>query len=153
MKALKYISFVVVSTLMITFSSCSDDDYEIGQPFDKVAGTVGEWSVQTVTLVNGENEELDITSYFNFSTFGITLAADKAFTITGSAPDYLGVTSGTWALDNETTPMYIELTEGTTKSTLNFVAPPREGTNLRVRVDRKNGDEVYASYVYELTKK
>ena len=151
MKALKYISFVVAITLMTAFTSCSDD-YEVGQPYDKMAGTVGEWSVKTVTLVNAEDEELDITSYFDFSTFGINLNADKTFTISGSAPNYLGVTSGTWALDNESTPMYIELTQSSTKAQLNFVAPPREGTNLKVRVDRKKGDDVYASYLYELAK-
>lgn len=151
MKTLKYISYIMVIVLMTVFASCSDD-YEIGQPYDKVAGTVGEWSVKTVTLVNAEDEELDITSYFDFSTLGIHLAADKQFTISGNAPNYLGVTSGTWALDNESTPMYIELTQASTKAQLNFVAPPREGTNLKVRVDRKKGDEVYASYVYELTK-
>lgn len=152
MKALKYISFLVMAAMAITFVAC-DDDYEIGTPFDKEAGTIGEWSVKAVSLLNEENEELDITSYFDFSTFALTLTADKNFTITGSAPDYLGVTSGVWALDNKETPMYIELTQGTTVSQLNFVAPPREGTNLKVRIDRKAGDEVYASYVYELTKK
>jgi len=152
MKALKYISFAVAAVWMMTFISCSDD-YEVGQPFDKEAGTIGEWSVKAVSLVNEEGEELDITSYFDFSTFAMTLAADKSFTITGSAPDYLGVTAGTWALDNTDTPMYIELSQGTTTSQLGFVAPPREGTNLKVKVDRKSGDDVYASYVYELTKK
>lgn len=153
MKALKFISFAVITVLAMTFVSCNDDNYNIGEPFDKVAGTTGEWTVKSVTLVNGEDEELDITSYFDFSTFAINLAVDKSFTVTGNAPDYLGVTSGTWKLDNDETPLYLQLTQGTTTSQFVFVAPPREGTNLKIKIERKAGDEVYASYVYELTKK
>lgn len=153
MKFLKYILIAVIGVTTLTLSSCNDDDYSIGTPFNKVEATVGEWSVRTVTLVNEENETMDITSYFNFSTFKLALNDDNTFTISGDAPNYTGITSGTWALDNNEAPMALILTGNQVTSQFAFVAPPRKGTNLNIRFDRKAGEDVIASYVYELTKK
>lgn len=144
---------MVMSIVAFTFVACDDDDYSFGKPFDKTEGVIGDWSVKSVTLLNEGDEELDITSFFEFSTFGINFKEDNTFSISGSAPDLVGVTAGSWELDNKEAPMSIKLTEGGINSQFVFVAPPREGTNLKIKYERVAGGEVIASYVYELLKK
>lgn len=149
MKTIKYISLLLIAILGL--SSCQDDDYEVGTPFNKVEGVMGDWSVKSVLLMNEAGEQMDITSYFDFATFKINFKDNNTFEVTGNAPDFIGMATGTWSLDDAEAPMTVLLKNGDAKSQFGLVAPPRKGTNLKIKYVRMVGDEAIATYIYELS--
>ena len=154
MKKLNYILMVLCAGLV--FTACDDDDYSLGAPSDKTKALIGTWNVKSVTLTDeaGTKKEMDITPYFNFDSYKVTFNEDKSFSIESSSmtPNFVGLLSGTWSYDDAEAPLLINLTEGTVSSQFTLAAPPREGTNLRIKFIRKSEDKAIVSYRYELTK-
>lgn len=138
------------------FCACDDDDYSLGTPSDKTAALVGEWTMKSVHLTDeaGTKKEMDITSFFHFDSYKVTFKSDKSFTIEGSTstPNFVGLYSGTWSYDDAEAPLLIQLTDGSTSSQFTLIAPPKEGTDLRMKFVRTSEDKAIVSYRYEMTK-
>ena len=152
----KYVYTGICFLLAWIFCACDDDDYSLGTPSDKTAAIVGEWTVKSVRLTDeaGSKKEMDITPFFHFDSYKVIFKADKSFAIEGSTstPNFVGLYSGTWSYDDSEAPLLIVLSDGSIISGFTLMAPPKEGTNLRMKFVRTSEDKAIVSYAYELTK-
>ena len=158
--------------LAILFSACRPDGFkEIGESRDIPASMGGVWKLTKVIQKDEESarkgfpySELDLTTVFAYTQFSLTLNVDNnlspsTFTSTpGSSPDIIGLTSGTWKVDNAAAPTKIDFTQGATTSSVTLGSYPVGGnTNLKFRVEKRDADpaannKLLISYTYEFTK-
>ncbi|HAA13971.1 MAG TPA: hypothetical protein DCE41_20700 [Cytophagales bacterium] len=160
MKKILILAFAVA----LAVGGCRPEPFApIGEPLDRVAGLVGDWSVVSVTQIDEVKLALeeadfskDVTNLFGFYDFAVTFAEGGGFTVTpGEAPNFVGVTEGTWAFDNADYPTALQLTEtGGTDPSATFALNrlPQEDLNLELRFERYNEGELVLSYVYVFEK-
>jgi hypothetical protein len=170
---MKYMKiFFSVLLVAIFFSACRPDDIkEIGDPRDVPASMGGVWKLTKVVQKDEESarkgfpySELDLTNVFPYSQFTLTLNLDNnespsTFTSTpGGSPDIIGLTSGTWTVDNGAAPTKINFTSGTTTKSVTLGSYPVGGNDkLKFRIERRDADpaannKLLISYTYEFTK-
>ncbi|BDD09766.1 hypothetical protein FUAX_21980 [Fulvitalea axinellae] len=160
----------------LIFWSCKRD-FEFGYPSPKINGVVGMWTASKVELVDAvalasgaNNVKLDITDAYNLKLdqYTITFSAETegpsiiptAFMVEANgAYNFIGISRGTWKLDNMMYPTKILLQASDAfddvmppNASFRIVAPPKEGTELRIAFDRIVDNEVLCSYVYTFVK-
>ncbi len=114
------LSLVLVGIL----ASCSDDieDLTLESPPEKASLISGTLTLSSI-VQNDENavskgfpsfvQSIDLASRFDFSDFALELNEDGSFTLSsGGAPNFIGVESGTWSLDDPEFPETVTLNSG-----------------------------------------
>jgi len=160
MKKILILAFAVA----LAVGGCRPEPFApIGEPLDRVAGLVGDWNVVSVTQIDEVKLNLeepdfskDVTNLFDFFEFAVSFTEGGAFTVApGDAPNFVGVTEGTWAFDDPDYPTVLQLTEaGGTEPSATFALNrlPQEDLNLELRFERYNAGELVLSYVYVFEK-
>lgn len=154
----------VALTLMLLggsmmFTSCDTvEDGNYVAPITQYEKIGGKWILNTVTQTDETTANtLDLTSVFDFDTFGINLNVDNdgkptTFEVTGNAPTLLP-TSGSWSLVNpfvnsDGSSAQILLGD---KTKLTVTAVPGAKPVLEFKLTRKSKGEPFVSYTYNLT--
>lgn len=166
---LKNISYLLA---LILLGSCYPEEFpEIGDPADRVAQLAGTWQVSSVMQKDDDAirkgfpsnvREQDITNVFPYTDFTLMLGVGEGvpteFTVTqGGSPNIIGgLTSGTWALDNNALPSSITFTEGNATYDITIGSFANITSNLVLTVQRtqlKSGvPESFITYEYIFTK-
>lgn len=169
-RSIKIIFSVIL--VAVLFSGCRPEEFkEIGEVRDIPASMGGVWKLTKVTQKDEESarkgfpySELDLTSLFPYTQFTLNLNVDNnlspsTFTSTpGSSPDIIGLSSGTWRLDDATAPTRINFTQGATTKSVTLGSYPLGGnTKLKFKIDKRDADpaannKLLISYTYEFTK-
>lgn len=109
-------SLLILLCLSVFIGACEEDTYEFGEPFSKVEGINGSFVLTQVIQVDERTTNFDNT--FEISEFFIGSepavisfnGTDFTYSLTpGTAPNFLGATSGSWKFDNNEFPTRIEL--------------------------------------------
>jgi len=127
MKTKLYTNILLTALILsIGLSGCIEEFGNPDAPFDRNEQIVGTWTVTKVVqrdllTENPLFQEVDITTWYDFDQYAITINADSTYAVTntGNAPDFV-IPDGTWALDNEEFPTAIVLTKEGSTSALNF---------------------------------
>lgn len=144
------------STLLTSCNTIEDGSYVA--PITQYEKIGGHWILNSVTQTDEVSANtLDLTSRFDFDTFGINLNVDQegnptTFEVTGNAPSLLP-TSGNWKLANafvnsDGSSAQIILAE---KTSLTVTAVPGAKPVLEFKLTRKSNGEAFVSYTYNLT--
>ncbi|MET0636582.1 MAG: DUF5004 domain-containing protein [Chitinophagaceae bacterium] len=157
---------IVYIMMVLLIAGCQPDAHkEIGPARDLVQSMNGTWKLTRV--IQRDNEavrkgfpfrDLDITGLFPYSDFILTLNADAGnpttySSVQGNAPAILKSASGNWTVDNPDYPGVIALANGTTVDSIRLGGyPVGAETNLSLTVQRKLGEKLVISYIYEFTK-
>lgn len=163
---MKQILIIILTLVAGVFYSCQPDDYkEVGSPKDKVSLLEGTWKVSRVIQQDIDAiqegfpyKELDVTDIAPFTsstiTFNLNDGQPATFTANrGTAPFFLPTNTGTWSVDNLTTPGEITLGTGASAVTVKLGSYVLLGADrMQFTVNRKQGEAVVMAYVYELTK-
>jgi len=165
MKAAKI--FIILSLILAaTFGCKKDEEGELGTPYGKIEAMPGTWKISKIFLLDeiayasgGTQVQLEITDWYPFDEFVMTFTLNNGqpgtFNVdAGNAPNWM-ITSGTWNFNDISYPTEIILTAGDGSgktTTLGLVAPPREGTPLRFKLQKYCGGSPMLSYVYTLEK-
>lgn len=121
MKNMKKV-FLITMIITTVFAGCREEFDDIGEPFDRSAGLGGDWQLSKVTQ-NDEDairkgfpsfvQSSNITDLFPFNEFRLVLNVDEEgkpsdFTVdAGNAPDFIGLSAGSWTVDNVELPSQI----------------------------------------------
>ncbi|MEL6534829.1 MAG: DUF5004 domain-containing protein [Bacteroidota bacterium] len=155
---------ILAFTVALAVGGCRPEPFApIGEPLDRVAGLEGSWNIVSVTQIDEIKMDLeepdfskDVTNLFGFFDYAVNFESAGSFTVTpGEAPNFVGVTEGTWAFDDPDYPTELQLTAtGGTEPSATFALNrlPQEDLNLELRFERYNGDELVLSYVYVFEK-
>lgn len=142
------------------FASCaSTDDGDYVNPITQYEKIGGNWIINSVTQTDETNQtSMDLTSLFNYDSFGISLNVDDeekptTFSVTGSAPAMLP-SEGQWQLANS----YVN-SDGASaeiiladKTHLTVTSVPGTKPVLEFKLIRKSNGVPFVSYTYNLTK-
>ncbi len=160
MKKNIYSLLIMAVVVLMAVTACDHglkwDDLEVGEPFSKPEGVFGSWIAEEINIADPATDtERNVIEYFGLSSYTIEFRQDGTFSVTGGleVANFIGMRSGQWALkDSAELPDRIELTSGERVVNLRLLAPPREGTPLRVAFDRQSGGETILSYKYHFKK-
>lgn len=139
--------------------SCNDtDDGDYVKPITQYEKVNGQWLLNSITQVDETNQKtLDLTSAFNFDSFGITLNTDAngeptTFTVEGTAPALLP-TSGTWKLENPFVNADGQSAVIILNDQVRLTVTTMPGTQkvMEFKLTRKQNGKAFVSYVYNLT--
>lgn len=160
-------SFMVLAAALL-FAACSPEAHkEIGEPRNILASLSGTWKLIKATQVDEDAskkgfpyKELDITSYFPYTNFVLTLnlnsGAPGTFTTTpGSSPKIIKLASGNWTVDNTDYPKDITLTSGATTEKVTLGGyPVGAASTLKLKAERKDAStgKLLITYTYEFAK-
>jgi len=148
-------------------SACIEEPPEIGEPFDKVNNLSGTWSLTSVV----QNDEVaiskgfptyvqtvDLTERVGFGDYQLVLSTSNgepsSFTeVTGTSPSILGVSEGSWSLDDPDTPTTVTFESGTESTVLEIATYVgiTEGL-LTLKITKTIGGTPTLSYVYNFEK-
>jgi hypothetical protein len=159
---------LLVLTAAVCFEACTPEAHkEIGEPRNILASLSGTWKLIKATQVDEDAtkkgfpyKELDITSYFPYTNFVLTLnltnGAPGTFATTpGSSPKIIKLASGNWAVDNADYPKDITLTSGATTEKVTLGGYPVGAANtLKLKAERKDAStgKLLITYTYEFAK-
>ncbi len=157
-KSLYQIFFVVLASAI--FVGCQPDEIEpIGTPLSYTEGIAGSWKLESVMLTDEiaasaeePNAATDVTPYFNFSDYAVSFNGNNFTIEAGNAPNFINMTSGTWAFDDPNYPTKVILTDGEQTSELALDYAPKPGWKLQVAFQRYNGETLALSYKYTFVK-
>lgn len=162
------ISFLLLISAAII--GCQPDKVgEIGAIRDVPASFAGSWKLTKAVQVDEDVKRkgssfifntIDLTSLFPYTDFKLTLntsvhGSPTTFTAdAGASPAIIGLTSGTWAVDDGKAPKAITFKNGANTEEVTLGAYPIGGNNkLTFRIERKDAaGKVMISYTYEFTK-
>jgi len=158
----KYWLFLVL-ICGLGFTACRPEGFEqIGTPNDNLTAISGAWKLTKVTQTDFESQRKgfpyaveDITTLFNYSTLQMTLnlnaGAPGAFSINnGTAPPITSINSGTWSVDDPTTPKTITLKNGAVTETMTLGGYPNKvNSKLKVKVTRSDAETNKLLIVYD----
>lgn len=155
----KIIYSLIFLFIALSSGACEDETYEFGEPFSKIEGITGEFILTKVIQADERSTNLDNT--FDISEFfiGSTPAvlsfngSDFSYTLSpGTAPNFLGGTSGSWKFDDNDFPTQILLGSGT-PVILDLDRTIRSIDNtLEFRVSRYCSGKAGVSYQYVFTR-
>lgn len=110
-----YIIFVL-SGFLLLLTACEQQTYEFGEPFSKLEGINGSFALTSVVQVDERSTLLDntrdISAFFIGSEPAVISfnSTDFTYSLTpGTAPNFLGETSGSWQFDDNDFPTEIQL--------------------------------------------
>lgn len=160
----KYIKSLLLIGALIVLASCFPDALkEIGEPFSKKEGIVGDWRVISVTQIDEIAKKdgeiffsMDLTDLFGFYEFEISFNADGTFGINENPSPLFVDLRGTWSFEDEEFPKEVLLTaQDADEVTSKFVLhkTPAPGRDLEIKFQRVKDNEVVLSYIYKLAKK
>ncbi|RYY52327.1 MAG: DUF5004 domain-containing protein [Chitinophagaceae bacterium] len=155
-----YLVFVVLA------AGCQPDAHkEAGEVRNIVQSLGGTWKLTKVTQRDEEAtlkgfpfRDLDLTSIFPYSDFVLTLNVDGSGPTTysstqGNAPQILKTASGAWVVDDPIYPGKVTLGTGASADVITLGSyPVAAEKNLSLTVQRKEGEKLVMSYIYEFTK-
>lgn len=164
---MKTYNLFIFLTLIIAFSSCRKDDFEIGTPYSKVKGISDTWVLKEVWQSDeiAETPPLNVTdlmvgadpSTITFSENGRTFTLNP-----GSSVQFIPQ-SGTWKFDNDEYPSSVTLTESGNEFELTLQKPVREivDNTLEYKYIRpigdcavlENGKKGAVGYIYKYVRK
>ncbi len=143
---------------ILSICSCaSTDDGSYVAPITQYEKIGGNWILNSITQTDESTiSTMDLTSVFNFNTFGISLNLDSdknpsTFEVIGSAPAIIPV-SGTWKLAKP----YVNSDGSSAKIILNdnvdltVTAVPGTKSVLEYKLTRKTNGVAFISYTYNL---
>ncbi|RYY62271.1 MAG: DUF5004 domain-containing protein [Chitinophagaceae bacterium] len=157
---------LVYLLLVLLVAGCQPDAHkEVGEVRNIVQSLNGTWKLTKVTQRDEEAtrkgfpfRDLDLTTVFPYSDFTLTLNTDGSgpttyTSVQGNAPQILKTPSGSWTVDDPTYPGVITLGAGASGDAIRLGAyPVGAETNLSLTVQRKDGDKLVMSYIYEFSK-
>lgn len=170
---MKYIKIFIPALLVaVLFTACRPDDFkDIGETRYIPGSLAGVWKLTKAVQKDEESarkgfpySELDLTTVFPYTQYTLTLNADNnqsptTFTANaGGAPDIIGLTSGTWAVDAADAPSRIDFKNGATVRSVTLGSYPVGGNEkLKFRIEKRDADpaannKLLISYTYEFTK-
>jgi len=149
---------LALASISMLVSCASTDDGSYTAPITQYEKIGGNWILNSVTQTDETTTStMDLTSVFDFDTFGIQLNVDDdnsptTFAVTGKAPALLP-TSGTWRLGNpfvnsDGSSAQIILND---KVTLTVTAVPGAQRVLEYKLVRTSNGVPFVSYTYNLT--
>lgn len=146
-------------------SGCIDDTPEIGTPFDRVSNLSGSWQLTSViqndevAISKGFPEfvrSVDLTERGGFVDYQLVLELDadgnpSSFSeLNNNSPSILGVSSGTWTVDDPDAPATIDFNTGEQSRVLEIgtYLGLREGS-LTLKLTKKQDGKPALSYEYK----
>ena len=169
MKNMKIVRNIAIGLVLLFVASCKPEEFgPIGAPRAAITTQLkGTWQVDKVIQSDENavkydfpNKQMDITNIYPYKDFNITFNLDEAglpstFTsIQGNSPKIIGISEGSWSVDNADAPKVITLTKGTTVSKIeitNYSSLKLQKLNLKL-IKYFNSKPVL-SYQFELIKK
>ena len=153
---MKKIIFSFLFLGILFFTGCEEKTYD-AYTNDVTIDISGTWSISKVL-----QNDVDITTYFDFSSFGLTFNYESdtpsTFALTGDNIPFatlntpvFSFTQGKWEFDNAMYPSEISL-KGTTDVKMKLVEPLTAAGNTRLVLEFNLGCGAN-EYVYELQKK
>jgi hypothetical protein len=164
--------YLLALSMVITLA-CSPDEFpEIGDPIDRIAQMGGTWRLNAVTQQDNDAirkgfpefaTSADLTNRFPYTDLRLTLALDErgnpsTFTVSpGLSPNVVGLSNGTWDLDDRRFPSKLIFRSGGTVSELE-IASLRDLDHgaflLRLtRLESRGADRIpFLTYRYRFTK-
>jgi hypothetical protein len=112
----------------------------------------------TSTVTNTPIQRLDVTNEFGFTgyrvTFNVNGATPSTFSVTpGTAPNFIGATSGNWTVDNNVFTSRISFGATPAQSFGVYRALQGGQNTIYLRYERLNAtNNIVTSYEYEFTK-
>jgi hypothetical protein len=166
---LQKISLLLLITVLL--AGCQPDKIEeIGAPRNITSSFAGSWKLTKAVQADEDVKRkgssfifntIDLTTLFPYTDFTLTLNADNTggpttFTANaGNSPAIIGLTTGTWAVDDVKAPKAILFKNGATTEQVTLGAYPIGGNHkLAFKVERKDAatGKVMISYTYEFSK-
>ncbi len=162
------ISFLLFISAAII--GCQPDKVgEIGAIRDVPASFAGSWKLTKAVQVDEDVKRkgssfifntIDLTTLFPYTDFKLTLNANNGSPSTftadaGASPAIIGLTNGTWAVDDMKAPKAIIFKNGSSTEEVTLGAYPIGGNNkLTFRIERNDVEtgKLMMSYTYEFTK-
>ncbi len=161
---------MLLGAMLVT--GCRPESFkDIGAPRTITSSFIGTWKITKVVQVDEDAkrkgssftfQSLDLTTLFPYTDFTLTLNANSSGQLTtftvdaGNSPAIIGLTSGTWSVDNGDQPQALIFKQGSLTETVTLGAYPMGGNSkLNFRIERKdpaNDNKVMISYTYEFTK-
>ncbi|MEM7368105.1 MAG: DUF5004 domain-containing protein [Bacteroidota bacterium] len=151
--------FLLLMSLMLILAGCEEETYEFGEPFSKITGITGSFVLTKVVQVDERTTALDNT--FDISEFFIGSepaklsfnGSDFSYSLqSGTAPNFLGDTLGSWKFDDNDFPTEISLgTSNPTVLKLNRTIREIDQT-LEFSVTRSCSGTAGVSYQYVFTR-
>ena len=164
---MKTILIFIFSILIL--ASCSPDEFPaLGDRADRVSQLTGTWSLTKVTQEDKDAvrkgfpffaQVQDITNAFPYTSITLSLNVDNTFTLdNGNGPNILGgLSSGTWAVDDQMFPSTLIFTSGSDSFELSIGSFAEIGdgviTLVKARQEEKSGSlQDVLEYNYEFSK-
>mgnify|MGYP001063032185 CR=1 FL=1 len=149
--------------------SCSPDEFPpLGDRADRVSQLTGTWSLTQVTQEDQDAvrkgfpffaQVQNITNAFPYTSITLSLNTDNTFTLdNGNAPNILGgLSSGTWAVDDQLFPSTLIFTSGSDSFELSIGSFAEIGDGVitlkKARMEERDGSlNSVLEYNYEFSK-